>query len=90
MGKAELVDYVAKEAGLSKVDAGKALDAVIEGVKAGLKKEGKVSLVGFGTFEAKKRAAREGRNPLTGATIKIAAKTVPTFKAGSKLKESLN
>lgn len=90
MSKQDLVDYVAAAAGLTKADAGRALEATLEGVKTGLKKEGKVTLVGFGTFAAKKRAARSGINPLTKAPIKIAAKTVASFKAGSKLKEALN
>ena len=90
MSKTELVEFIAKEAGLSKADAGRALDAAIAGISAGLKKEGKVALVGFGTFSAKKRAARSGINPLTKEAIKIPAKTVASFKAGSKLKDALN
>jgi len=90
MSKTELVEFVAEKAGLTKADAGRAVDAFVEGVTKGLKKEGKVALVGFGTFSAKKRAAREGINPLTKETIKIAAKTVASFKAGSKLKDALN
>lgn len=90
MSKQELVEYVAAKAGLTKADAGRALDATMEGIKAGLKKQGRVALVGFGTFSAKKRAARNGINPLTKKPIKIPAKTVASFKAGSKLKESLN
>ncbi len=90
MTKQELVEFIAKEANLTKADALRALDATIDGVTAGLKKEGKVALVGFGTFAAKKRAARTGINPLTKAAIKIPAKTVASFKAGSKLKEALN
>ena len=90
MSKTELVEIIAKEAGLTKADAARALDATLEGIKAGLKKQGKVTLVGFGTFAAKKRAARNGINPLTKKPIKIAAKTVATFKAGSKLKDALN
>ena len=90
MTKAELVEFMAEKADLTKADAARALDAMMEGVTKGLKKEGKVTLVGFGTFTAKKRAAREGRNPQTGATVKIAARVVPGFKAGSKLKDSLN
>ena len=89
MSKTELVELIAKEAGLSKADAARALDATIAGITAGLKKDGKVSLVGFGTFSAKTRAAREGINPLTKEPIKIAAKTVASFKAGSKLKDAL-
>ena len=90
MSKTELVEFVAAKAGLTKADAQRALDAVIEGVTAGLKKEGKVALVGFGTFAAKKRAARQGINPLTKKAIKIPAKVVASFKAGSKLKAALN
>ena len=90
MSKTELVEFIAKHAGLTKADATRALDATIAGVTAGLKKEGKVSLVGFGTFSAKKRPARTGINPLTKAAIKIPAKTVASFKAGSKLKDKLN
>jgi DNA-binding protein HU-beta len=90
MTKAELVEFVAENADLTKADAARALDAVVAGVTKGLKKEGKVTLVGFGTFTAKKRAARTGRNPQTGAEVKIAARVVPGFKAGSKLKDALN
>ena len=90
MTKAELVEFVAENADLTKADATRALEAVIAGVTKGLKKEGKVTLVGFGTFTAKKRAARTGRNPQTGAEVKIAARVVPGFKAGSKLKDALN
>ena len=90
MTKAELVEFMAEKADLTKADAARALDATLEGIKTGLKKQGKVTLVGFGTFAAKKRAARNGINPLTKKPIKIAAKTVATFKAGSKLKDALN
>ena len=90
MTKAELVEFIAENADLTKADATRALEAMIEGVTEGLKKKGKVTLVGFGTFSAKKRAARTGRNPQTGETVKIAARTVPGFKAGSKLKDALN
>lgn len=90
MSKTELVEFIAKEAGLSKADAARALDATVAGITAGLKKDGKVSLVGFGTFTAKTRAAREGINPLTKAPLSIPAKTVASFKAGSKLKDALN
>ena len=74
MSKTELVEFVAAKAGLTKADAGRALDAVLEGITSGLKKEGKVTFVGFGTFTAKKRAAREGINPLTKKAIKKAIK----------------
>ena len=90
MTKAELVQFIAEKADLTKADATRALEAMVEGVTEGLKKEGKVTLVGFGTFTAKKREAREGRNPQTGQTVKIAARVVPGFKAGNKLKDSLN
>ena len=90
MGKTELVEMIAAKAGLTKADAARAVDAMIEGITEGLKKEGKVSLVGFGTFQAKTRAAREGINPLTKEKLSIPAKTVASFKAGSKLKDALN
>ena len=90
MTKAELVEFVAENADLTKADAARAIEAVMEGVTEGLKKAGKVTLVGFGTFSAKKRAARTGRNPQTGETVKIGARVVPAFKAGSKLKDALN
>ena len=90
MGKAELVLFVAEKAGLSKADATRALDAILEGITEGLKNEGKVALVGFGTFSAKERAAREGINPLTKEAIKIPAKKAPVFKAGKGLKETVN
>ncbi|MDD6272963.1 MAG: HU family DNA-binding protein [Bacilli bacterium] len=90
MSKTELVEFIAAKAGLTKADATRALDATMEGITTGLKKEGKVTLVGFGTFTAKKRAAREGINPLTKAPLKIPAKVVTGFKAGSKLKDALN
>ncbi len=90
MSKQELVEIVAEKAELSKAAAARAVDAVFEGVTTGLKKEGKVTLVGFGTFSAKRRAAREGINPLTKEPLKIPAKTVASFKAGSKLKDALN
>lgn len=90
MTKNELVEFIAAKAGLTKSDANRALEATLEGIQTGLKKEGKVTLVGFGTFSAKKRAAREGINPLTKQPLKIAAKTVASFKAGSKLKDALN
>ena len=90
MTKAELVEFIAEQADLTKADAGRALEAVMEGITSGLKKSGKVTLVGFGTFTAKKRDARTGRNPRTGETVKIEARVVPGFKAGSKLKDALN
>ena len=87
MTKQMLVNYIAEETGLTKADATRALEAMLAGVEKGLKEEGKVTLVGFGTFTAKKRDARTGRNPQTGKEIKIAAKTVPVFSAGKKFKE---
>lgn len=90
MSKTQLVDFIAAKAGLSKADAARALDATLDGIQEGLKKDGKVALVGFGTYTAKERAAREGINPLTKQPLKIPAKTVVSFKAGSKLKDALN
>jgi DNA-binding protein HU-beta len=93
MNKSELVDALAAAAGLSKTDAGKAIDALFGvngGVIAGaLKKGDRVQITGFGTFEAKERAARTGRNPRTGATIKIAASKTPGFRAGKGLKDGI-
>ena len=90
MKKAELVEAVAAKAGLTKADAARALDAFMESVTETLKKGDKVSLVGFGTFATSKREARTGRNPRTGETVNIAARTAATFKAGAKLKDALN
>ncbi|MBR1440642.1 MAG: HU family DNA-binding protein [Lachnospiraceae bacterium] len=91
MNKTELVDAMAKASGLSKKDAEKALNAFTETVGAELKKkDGKVQLVGFGTFETSKRAARTGRNPQTGKEIKIAASVAPKFKPGKALKDLVN
>lgn len=90
MNKAEFVAGVADAAGLTKVDAGKAVEAVIKVVEKALKKGDSVSLVGFGTFAVRKRAARAGRNPRTGATIKIKASKIPAFKAGKALKDAIN
>ncbi|MGN6666948.1 MAG: HU family DNA-binding protein [Trinickia sp.] len=90
MNKTELIDHIAEQADLSKAAAGRALDAVIGGVKAALKKGGTVTLVGFGTFAVGKRTARTGRNPRTGAAIKIKAAKVPKFKPGKALKDALN
>ncbi|WP_026653158.1 HU family DNA-binding protein [Butyrivibrio proteoclasticus] len=90
MNKTELVDAIAKETGLSKKDSEKAVKAFTEAVTKELKKKGKVQLVGFGTFETAKRAARTGKNPQTGAAIKIPAATVPKFKAGKALKDAVN
>ena len=90
MGKQEIVVAVAEKTGLTKADAARAVDATLEAITAGLKEEGKVAFVGFGTFSSKQRAAREGINPLTKQPIKIPAKNVVSFKAGSKLKDSVN
>ena len=89
MTKAEMVEKMADAADISKVAAGKALAAAIDGIKASLKKGQKVSLVGFGTFSVHKRKARKGRNPQTGAEIKIAAAKVPKFTAGKGLKTAV-
>ncbi len=89
LNKADLINVVAETAGLSKKDAGKAVDAVLEGVTGALKKGDKVQLVGFGTFEVREKSARTGRNPQTGATIEIPASTVPAFKAGKALKDAV-
>ncbi|MBP6241768.1 MAG: HU family DNA-binding protein [Hydromonas sp.] len=90
MNKSELVDFIAGEAEISKAAAGRALDAVTTAVKKTLKKGGTVTLVGFGTFSVGKRAARIGRNPQTGAEIKIKAAKVPKFRPGKALKEAVN
>ena len=89
MNKTELVAAIADKAELSKKDSEKAVKALVEVITEELKKEHKVQLVGFGTFESRKRAARTGRNPQTGKEIKIAAKTVPAFSAGKKFKEAV-
>ena len=90
MNKTELVAAIAEKAELSKKDSEKALKAFVDVVTAQLKKEQKVQLVGFGTFEISKRAAREGRNPQTGKTMKIDACKAPKFKAGKALKDAVN
>lgn len=89
MNKAELIDAVAKASGLSKADSDRALGAIVETITKSLKKGGTVSLVGFGTFKVSKRSARTGRNPQTGAAIKIAARKVPRFAAGKGLKDAV-
>lgn len=90
MTKAELIEKMADDAGLSKTAAATALDALIEGVtKALKKKDGKVTFTGFGTFSKTRRKARTGRNPQTGEAIKIKARNVVKFKAGKKLKEAV-
>ncbi len=90
MNKNELIAEVAKKAGLSKTDAGKATDAFVEVVTGTLKKGGEVRLVGFGTFKVTKRAASIGHNPQTGEKIKIAASKQPKFAAGKGLKDAVN
>jgi DNA-binding protein HU-beta len=90
VNKTELIDAIAKNADLSKAAAGRALDAAVAAVQQSLKKGNMVTLVGFGTFYVGKRAARNGRNPQTGATIKIKAAKVPKFRAGKSLKDALN
>lgn len=89
MNKSELIDAIAEKGGLSKADAGKALDATIASVTEALKSGDTVTLVGFGTFGVKERAARTGRNPQTGAEIKIAASKVPAFVSGKALKDAI-
>jgi len=90
MNKSNLIEAMAADAGISKAAAGKALDSMMANVKSTLKKGDKVSLVGFGSFSVGQRAARDGRNPQTGATIKIPARTVVKFKAGTELKDAVN
>lgn len=89
MNKTELVAAIAEKAGIAKKDAEKALAAFIDTVEAEVKKGDKVALVGFGTFEARKRAARNGINPLTKQPIKIAASKAPVFKAGKAFKDAI-
>ena len=89
MNKSELIDAIAEKGGLSKADAGKALDATIASVTEALKSGDTVTLVGFGTFGVKERAARTGCNPQTGATLEIKASKVPSFKAGKGLKDAV-
>jgi DNA-binding protein HU-beta len=90
MNKTELVEHMAKQADVSKAAAARALEALIGAVKGTLKKGGTVALVGFGTFAVGKRAARTGRNPRTGAALKIKAAKVPKFRPGKGLKDALN
>ncbi len=89
MTKAELVSSVAERSGLSKKDAGTALEAVLDSIAEALAGGDKVQLVGFGTFEVRQRAARTGRNPQTGEDITIAARSVPVFKPGKALKDAV-
>ncbi|WP_250657988.1 nucleoid-associated protein HU-beta [Alkalimarinus coralli] len=90
MNKSELIDAIAASADISKAAAGRALDAMTESVTTALKDGDQVTLIGFGTFSVKDRAARTGRNPQTGAEIQIAAAKVPSFKAGKALKDAVN
>jgi DNA-binding protein HU-beta len=89
MTKVELIEKMAKDADISKTAAGKALDSFVDGIKKTLKKGNKVTLVGFGTFSVGKRAARKGRNPQTGESIKIKASKTPKFKAGKAFKNAI-
>ena len=90
MNREELISEISKKTKISKKDAGLVLSATIDTIQSQVKKGNKVTLVGFGTWEARKRAARTGRNPQTGATLKIAAKTVPSFSAGKAFKSMLS
>ena len=90
MNKVDLVSAVAKQAELSKKDAGLAVEAVFDAISEALEKGDKVQLIGFGTFDVSERAGREGRNPRTGETMKIAASKAPRFKAGKALKDRVN
>ena len=90
MTKADLVSFIAEKTGLTKADSARAVDAFQEGIINGLKKEGKVTLTGFATFEKVHKKATTARNPRTGKEVPVAAKNVAKIKAGSKLKEALN
>lgn len=90
MNKSELIEAIAASADIPKASAARALDAMVDTVTDSLKKGDSVSLVGFGTFQVKERAARTGRNPQTGQPIEISAAKVPSFKAGKALKDSVN
>jgi DNA-binding protein HU-beta len=90
VNKSELIEHMAQQADISKAAAARALEAMIGGVKTSLKKGGSVSIVGFGTFVVSKRQARTGRNPSTGAEIKIKSAKVPKFRPGKGLKDALN
>jgi DNA-binding protein HU-beta len=89
MNKSELIDAIAQSSGLTKADAGRALDSFISSVTDALGKGDSVALVGFGTFAVKERAERIGRNPQTGLEIKIGAAKIPSFKAGKSLKDAI-
>jgi DNA-binding protein HU-beta len=90
VNKIDIIEQVAKSADISKAAAGRAIEATVAAIKTTLKKGGMVTLVGFGTFYVGKRAARSGRNPRTGAAIKIKAARVPKFRAGKALKDAVN
>lgn len=90
MTKLEFIDAIAAKSGLTKADSARALDAFMSAVSETLKKGDKIALTGFGTFSVSKRAARNGRNPRTGEVVKIPARNSVSFKAGSKLKDSIN
>ena len=90
MNKSELIDAISESAGLSKLDAGRALDGAMEAIKNALKEGDMVTLVGFGSFYTGERAARTGRNPRTGADIEIEAAKVPKFRPGKALKDAVN
>jgi DNA-binding protein HU-beta len=90
MNKSDLIDAIAESTGLTKADAGRALDATTDSIAAALQKGQSVSLVGFGTFSVKHRAARQGRNPRTGESITINASNTPGFKAGKAFKDAVN
>ena len=90
MNKTELIDAIARHADISKAAAGRALDAAVNAIKGTLKNGGMVTLVGFGSFYIGRRAARQGRNPRTGAAIRIRSAKVPKFRAGKALKDAVN
>ncbi len=90
MKKVELVEAVATSVGLTKADANRAIDATFDAITKALKKGDKITLIGFGTFGVSRRAARTGRNPQTGAEVKIPARNAVTFKAGTQLKNKVN
>ncbi len=90
MNKAELIDAMADAADISKAAATRALDGMVDAITAAMKQGDQVSLIGFGTFSVKERAARQGRNPQTGETIQIKASNIPSFKAGKALKDAVN
>jgi DNA-binding protein HU-beta len=90
MNKTELIAEIASSAGLTKAEAGRVIDATTAAITASLKKGDPVTLIGFGTFKVSKRAARTGRNPRTGAELKVAARNAPAFTAGKALKDAVN